>query len=217
MALLGSAAMVLSFDIDPAAADEHDDWHSREHLPERLAIPGFLRGSRWAALDGSPRYLVLYEVAELATLSSPGYLERLNNPSPWTARMMPHYRGMKRGLCTVAGSFGVGTGHFTQLLRFKPAEASAASLRQWLVEDALPRLVLARHAGSAHLLESAATAAMTNEQRIRGADAGLDWAVLLTGYKEEALAGALAPARLEERGATGVTGGLYRFDYSLGG
>ena len=215
--MLGSAAMLLSFDVAEDAVAEHDEWHTHEHLAERLSIPGFLRGTRWIAVRGSPRYLVVYEVKDLATLTSPGYLERLNNPSPWTARMMPHYRGMQRGLCSVAGSFGVGTGHFTQLLRFKPTETSAASLRQWLVEDALPRLVLARHAGSAHLLESAATAAMTNEQRIRGADAGLDWAVLLTGYKEEALAGALAPARLEERGATGITGGLYRFDYSLGG
>ena len=216
MPLLGSAAMLLSFDVAPEAIAEHDEWHTHEHLAERLSIPGFLRGTRWVAVKGSPRYMVVYEVADLATLTSAAYLERLDNPSPWTARMMPHYRGMKRGLCSVPGSFGAGTGQLTLLLRFKPPEASAATLRAWLVEDALPRLVRARHAGSAHLLERAAAAAMTNEQRIRGADAGLEWAVLLTGYKEEALAAALERARLEERGATGITEGMYRFDYSLG-
>ena len=51
MPLLGSAAMLLAFDLDAGATAEHDDWHTHEHLPERLAIPGFLRGTlarRWA-------------------------------------------------------------------------------------------------------------------------------------------------------------------------
>ena len=47
MALLGKAAMILSFDIVPDAIAEHDHWHSCEHLHERMSIPGFLRGSRW--------------------------------------------------------------------------------------------------------------------------------------------------------------------------
>ena len=79
MPLLGKAAMLLSFDIAQDAVDEHDDWHTHEHLPERLSIPGFRRGTRWVALRGRPRYLVLYEVAELDTLVSGAYLERLNN------------------------------------------------------------------------------------------------------------------------------------------
>ena len=102
--LLGPAAMLLQFDVAPEAIPEHDDWHTHEHLPERLSIPGFLRGTRWAAARGAPRYCVVYEVESLATLSSKPYLERLNSPSAWTQKMMPHYRGMSRGFCTVAGS-----------------------------------------------------------------------------------------------------------------
>ena len=210
MPLLGSAAMLLSFDIVPEAIEEHDDWHTHEHLPERLSIPGFLRGTRWVAVRGAPRYAVLYEVAEVATLTSAAYLERLNNPTPWTSKMMPHYRGMKRGLCKVTGSFGLGTGGFASVVRFKPEAASASSLRAWLLE-ALPKWVTGRGAGGAHLLESAATAAMTNEQRIRGADAGVDWAVLLTGYREEGLKG----LRFEDHGASAITETTYRLDYSL--
>jgi hypothetical protein len=74
MPLLGPAAMLLSFDVLPQATAEHDHWHTHEHLPERLSIPGFLRGTRWVALRGRPRYLVLYEVAGLQTLTSPPYL-----------------------------------------------------------------------------------------------------------------------------------------------
>jgi hypothetical protein len=98
MALLGKGAMLLSFDVAPEAIVEHDDWHTHEHMPERLSIPGFLRGSRWIAERGQPRYFVVYEVEEVGVLASTAYLEQLNNPTPWTAKMMVHYRGMTRGL-----------------------------------------------------------------------------------------------------------------------
>ncbi len=126
MPLLGQAAMLLGFDVAAEAIDEHDDWHTHEHLPERLAIPGFLRGTRWVALQGQPRYVVLYEVERLETLASAAYLERLNHPTPWTAKMMPHYRGMTRGLCSVAASAGAGQGHFGLLVRFEPGPARRA-------------------------------------------------------------------------------------------
>jgi hypothetical protein len=52
MPLLGSATMLLSFDLDAAAIEEHDRWHTHEHLPERLSIPGFHRGTRWVVTTG---------------------------------------------------------------------------------------------------------------------------------------------------------------------
>jgi len=59
-------------------------------MPERLAIPGFLRGTRWVAESGDPSYFVLYESRSWRR-SPPGpYLERLNNPTPWSRKMMPH-------------------------------------------------------------------------------------------------------------------------------
>jgi hypothetical protein len=59
MPLLGQAAMLLTFDIVEEAIPEHDDWHTHEHLPERLSIPGFLRGTRWVSrrLPQVPRAL----------------------------------------------------------------------------------------------------------------------------------------------------------------
>jgi len=219
MPLLGLAAMLLSFDIAPEAIPEHDDWHTHEHLPERLSIPGFLRGTRWVALSGQPRYCVLYEVAQLATLSSDAYLQRLNHPSPWTSKMMPHYRGMTRGLCSVIGSHGLGMGHVGLLLRFAPAADQKEALRDWLLRDLLPRLPARPGLGSVHLLEGALAAQMTNEQRIRGADGGVDWALLVTGYDQDSLAtlaeSELGKTALEARGARGIVSALYRTDYTL--
>jgi hypothetical protein len=219
MPLLGKAAMLLSFDIVQDAIPEHDEWHTHEHLPERLSIPGFLRGTRWVALQGRPRYFVIYEVEQLATLTSSAYLERLNNPSPWTSKMMPQYRGMTRGFCSVAGSFGFGMGHAGLLIRFKPASETASSLRNWLLQEILPPLPSRRGIGGAHLFEGALTPGMTNEQRLRGADAGVDCALLVTGYSQEALASleqaGLGNAQLEKHGATGVLAATYRMEYSV--
>ena len=150
MPLLGKAAMLLSFDVVEDAIPEHDDWHTHEHLPERLSIPGFIRGTRWVSLDGKPRYFVMYEVDQLATLQSEAYFERLNNPSPWTSKMMPNYRGMIRGLCSVSSSLGAGLGQIGLLIRFKPQTGMESSLRAWLINDTLPRLPSRRGLGSAH-------------------------------------------------------------------
>ena len=219
MPLLGKAALLLCFDIVEASIAEHDDWHTHEHLPERLSIPGFLRGTRWVAVRAQPRYLVLYEVQQLDTLASAAYLERLNHPTPWTSKMMPHYRGMTRGLCAVQASHGFGMGHAALLMRFKPRPAAESSLGEWLQGDLLRKLASQPGIGSVHVLKGALAAPMTNEQRIRGADAGVDWALLVTGYGQAevaALAQAdLAVAVLEKHGATSVATGLFRADYTL--
>lgn len=219
MPLLGQAAMLLSFDVAADAIAEHDDWHTHEHLPERLSIPGFIRGTRWISLRGQPRYFVVYEVAQLSTLTSEAYLQRLNKPTPWTSKIMTHYRGMRRGFCSVTASFGLGVGHVGLLVRFKPQAVAEGQMRTWLVGQVLPQLPSKTGIGSVHLLEGALTPQMTNEQRIRGADAGVDWAILATGYSQDSFAelssADLGAERLAEYGATGVHEATYRMDYSL--
>jgi hypothetical protein len=129
--------------------------------------------------------------------------------------MMPHYRGMTRGVCAVAASFGSGAGHAMRLVRFKPGAEGAAALQTWLLKEALPPLRAKRGIAGVHLLQGAATPQMTNEQRIRGAaDAGVDWALLLVGYGEPAPA--FDHSELARRGATGIAEAAYRLDCSLG-
>jgi hypothetical protein len=211
--------MLLSFDVEAGAVEEHDRWHTHEHLPERLSIAGFRRGTRWIATKGRPRYMVLYEVESLETLASQPYLTRLNNPTPWTTRMMPHYRGMTRGLCAVLGRFGFGQGGAAALIRFTPEEARAALLHRWLLEEALPTVPHMPGLGSVHLLRGAQAAAMTNEQRIRGADGGVDSALILTGYDDSAVAEYAkrlsGDGGLRGRGAGELSCATYRLSYSL--
>jgi hypothetical protein len=171
------------------------------------------------AVQGQPRYFVLYEVENLGTLASDAYLERLDHPTPWTSKMMLHYRGMTRGFCSIEASSGFGMGHAGLLVRFKPQPGKESSLGDWIRQDIVAQLPRRAGLGSAHWLRGALTPQMTNEQRIRGDDAGIDWALLVTGYSQGALEDVarieLASDRLTDHGATRVASALYRSDYTL--
>jgi len=217
MALSGSAAMVLFYGIEASAIADHDHWHTHEHFPERLSVPGFLRASRWVAVDAEPRYLVLYEVEEVAVLGGAPYLERLNNPTPWTTRMMPSFRGMVRGFCGVTASAGDGLGHALASLRYTAKPGAEAGLQQWLAGGVLPAMAARPGLASAHLLAPAAQPPMTKEQGIRGKDADMPLVLLATGYDAAALAGAVAEllsdAELSRHGAAAApVRGSYRLD-----
>lgn len=217
MALSGSAAMVLFYGIEDAAIADHDHWHTHEHFPERLGVPGFLRASRWVAVEAEPRYLVLYEVEEVAVLSGAPYLARLNNPTPWTTKMMPSFRGMVRGFCGVTASAGDGLGHALYSVRYTPKPGAEAGLQQWLAGEVLPALAASPGLASAHLLAPAAQPPMTKEQGIRGKDADMPLVLLATGYDAAALAAAVAERLsddvLARRGAAaGPVRGRYRVD-----
>jgi hypothetical protein len=217
--MLGRAAVAMWWDVLPEASAEWEDWHTHEHMPERLAIPGFLRGTRWVALSGEPSYFVLYEAVRAATITSGAYLERLNNPTTWSRRMMPHHRNMVRSLCRVRAAFGGGMAHAMATIRFSPSGNHRRSLLKWLAAEAMPLLPKRKGLSGGYLLESLATdVPRTEEHQIRGMDARADCVLLVCGYDAEAVRAVVHQdlEELEARGAApGRVEGLYRCAYSL--
>jgi hypothetical protein len=196
--MLGKAAVAMWWDIAPEVRAEWEDWHTREHMPERLGIPGFLRGTRWIAESGQPSYFVLYEAERLATLTAGTYVERLNHPTPWSLKMMPHHRNMVRSLCEVRTTWGGGVPQTLATIRFSLASN-------------LPKLPQGQGLTGAHLLQSVPMAAtpQTTEQKIRGGDASADWVLLIGGYDTEAVKAAVAAL------PSGMTALFYRPAFSL--
>jgi hypothetical protein len=164
--MLGRAAIAMWWDISPDIRAEWEDWHTHEHFPERLAIPGFLRGSRWVSGE---HYFVLYEAESLDVITSGPYLARLNDPTPWSRKMMPHHRNMVRSLCSILSTSGTALGKHVLTLRLPRRDES------------LP---------GSHLLRSEKDRmpAQTTEQKIRGGDATADWIALRFADNEAALA-----------------------------
>jgi hypothetical protein len=75
-ALLGDAAVLIWNDIAAEGREEFYRWHDKEHVPERLGLPGFRRGRRFVRPGHSPEWFTMYEAADVSVLVSPQYLER---------------------------------------------------------------------------------------------------------------------------------------------
>lgn len=76
--------------LDPPAEldSEFNDWYEMEHIPERLAVPGFLAARRNGRAE-LPRYVATYDLDSVAVLETQAYLSvTRDNRSAWTARML---------------------------------------------------------------------------------------------------------------------------------
>jgi hypothetical protein len=217
MSLLGKGALAIWHDITADGEIDYNEWHSKEHLLERVGVPGFLRGHRLQAVSGAPRYLNLYEVRDLATLTSQPYLDRLNHPTPWTQRALGHFRDNNRTLCRVVASIGNGVCGNLLTMQLAAAAERGDQLRAWLSEEIMPALVRTPGILGAHYLEGdvAASRTETEEKRLRlGADAIADRVILVGGYDPGALETvgrtALSPAALAAHGAERSQLAVYR-------
>lgn len=204
MALLGDAAVAMWWNVAEARLAEFHEWHSKEHLPERLGIPGFNRGSRWQREAGG-EFFVIYELATYETLVSEAYLARLNDPTPWSKTMMPLHRDMMRSQCRVIESHGRGVATYMNTVRVSPQGGRHSALEEHL-RPTLAKLPESVGVTGAHLLRTETPrAAATMEQQIRGGDAVADWIVLVSGHDRSALQAAcsetLGQASLREYGA----------------
>ncbi|MEJ8854544.1 hypothetical protein WKW79_08190 [Variovorax robiniae] len=219
MALPGNAALAMWWDMAPEMRPEFEHWHSHEHFPERLAIPGFRRSSRWTSATGGEGIFVMYELESYEVLSSHGYLASLNAPSPWSTKMMPHHRNMVRCQSRVLASRGGAVARQALTVRLSPAPGRSEELRATLrrLTDALP---LQPGLTGAHLMQhETPPIAQTTEQKIRGSDQVADWVFVAMGYDATAL-DALAQAELSEASlvaqgaAPGAFSGRYALSYS---
>ena len=125
----------------PALEDEFNAWYDSEHIPERLAVPGFLTGLRFVCLDGHPRYLALYDLERYEVLQSPAYRKvGYDQASPWTRRVTSRVKVWRyAGRQVVPGDAVTGRPTRLEVLRFHGLEAASAG--------DLARAVEAAHGG----------------------------------------------------------------------
>ncbi len=165
----GNAALAIWFRVDPDDVPALDAWYPRQHLPEPLAVPGFLRGRRYAAATARLPYFTLYETEDAAVLSSAPYLERLNAPTDWTRRVLPTFRVMVRNADRRLGTGG--DDHVERDLltvQIKPDSGRGPYVREWLEREAPGALgALTGVAGATgYLSDSGGTSVLTEERKI---------------------------------------------------
>ena len=223
MGLLGKGILAFWHDVAPGGDAEFNQWHIREHIPERLGVSGFLRCRRYMAVSDGPTYFYFYETETVETLASPPYLARLNAPTPWTRRVLPLFKDNIRTACRVTQSLGRGIGGCVATLRLGPLAGREEELRGWLTGTTLPALIERPGIVGAHLCEAdlPATRVPTEERKLRPQeDAVARWVMLVDGTERDAVETAcrdhLSPEALARRGAGGdITLGVYRLVYCL--
>lgn len=84
----GTGLLLAMMDVKPADENEFNRWYDEEHFPQRMGCPGFLRGRRFRALEGEPKYLAYYELESPEVLEGEPY-RAMAVPSPWFERVQP--------------------------------------------------------------------------------------------------------------------------------
>lgn len=171
--MIGVGALAIWFDVDPTDRSELDEWYPRQHLPERLGVPGFLRGRRYAAGGDGPAFFTLYETQDATVLSSPPYLSRLNNPTEWTRRVLPTFRRMVRNAYRLIGA-GPADALAPHLLtaRIKPDSGRGPAVNDWLQREGVQALstLYGVTACGLYASETAGTGVMTEERKLVGGE-----------------------------------------------
>ncbi len=213
MSLRGGGLLAIWNGMEPGWTEPFLRWHVGEHLHERLSVPGFLRARRYCAVEGAPEWFNYYEVEGPEVLSSAPYLERLNDPSPWTQEVVPHFTHVSRTLCEVTGTRGHGVAGFVWAIRLAAPVADTAALLDALADSP--------DVSAAHLVTRHTEATGTSESKMRAAPDESSAAILLVeGPFAETLTAATRDlasdaALTAATGAAPTHRGLYQLDYVL--
>lgn len=154
----GTGILSVWNDIAPEVEDVYERWYMSEHFPERLGVPGFLRGRRYAAIEADRKYFTFYDLESPHVLFSPAYLARLDAPTPWTQEIMGHWSGMLRTVCERVARQGDAVGAYVAVARWEtPVELSPEMTRR-LHEKLDDPAVVAIDLWRAHAAQNAPTA-----------------------------------------------------------
>lgn len=192
--LLGAGLMLASQDVTPEQDERFNAWYTHEHLPERLAVDGVYRATRYVRSDPSTgrglRYLAVYEVRDPAVFASADYLRQADSPSPLTRAVMADRirAGMATGRAVlgVRRSLGSGVGRSLALVDLGRADPRAPL--SWYDDEVAPALAADPRVCGVHLafIDEQATDAKrgTTDGRMLGETDMPHGVVLVTGTEE---------------------------------
>lgn len=120
--------LFVATDIHPADEADFNQWYDREHVEERVAIEGFLSGTRYQALDGSRKYLGLYKTSTLSDFTSDAYHAAFTRQTAWSVSNLQKMIDPMRRVCAIEARVGHGSGSHLAILTLT-AQQSVESVR----------------------------------------------------------------------------------------
>jgi hypothetical protein len=141
MPLHGKGMLIVFNEVKARDERDFNEWYNREHIDERVNLPGFHRARRYVAVHGTPKYLATYECDTVGDLAAPGYLALLANQTPWTQAVMARFTQFNRMTLRVQVDLTHGIGGAIAAVKFAPDPRERKALVAWLHETALPKAI----------------------------------------------------------------------------
>jgi hypothetical protein len=199
-----SGFLAIWSDVDPADETDYLHWLTREHVQERLSVPGFLavRVFRTEA-EGRGRFLIFYRLQDAGVVGSETYVARLNAPTPWSQNIMPKLKNFMRGGGTILQETANGEGACIAPVLFGREE-----LPNYL--EAAAEIAKADRMAATRILEvdQAVSGIKTNEKSMRAGDRTFEAMLLLEALDVDVLTEGLALMEVGDRS-------IYRQIFSL--
>ncbi len=212
MALYGTGMLMTFTQPDAAGEEDFNEWYNREHIDERVWMPGFHRARRYVDCTGDARirYFATYETDTVEDLADPEYMKLLADQSDWSKRVMKTFTAFDRVTARVTVDLSHGFAGACAFARFHPEPGVMDGLRRHLADTLLPDLVARPGMVGAVLAEN--DLAVVNEgRRAQGVpipeNETPQWIVLLEGQGGHATAAALRAgfaAGLPDHGVAGA-------------
>ena len=178
-------------DVTPQSETDYLHWLTREHAAERVSTAGFLSVRVFRAIDFDIcRYFIVYDLESPSALSGDDYVGKLNNPTPWSQRIMPTLKNFVRGGGRVTAASGIGHGGFAAAIALERSHVAEA-------QSLVLKLVTMDRICAARLLEvdRAGTSIPTQEKSLRHQDQSFANLLVVDGLDAVAVRSALDTIR----------------------
>lgn len=217
MSLLGSCVLLICHDFPAEDEADFNEWYIREHMPERVLLPGFNRGRRFQSIGEGPKFLAIYETTDRGALSSESYLKLVRNFDARSRGFVPRFQSASRTVSIVRTSEGLGEGGVMGLIGFQSQSERASTTRKNAAKTLIQTLVQTPGVVAAHLLEIDDEALTHSRQgHLRQGDIVLPWTLLVEVIDSQAYERALREhLNTEALEGIGVETILQRGVYSL--
>ena len=101
---IGNTVLVVTMEVDEADEAEFNEWYNEQHLPERMAISGYVSARRFK-LEGDNnnnalKYLCIWEMEDGSPLQSEMYKDQITHPTELYLRVNETINARTRGLYT---------------------------------------------------------------------------------------------------------------------
>ena len=131
--------------VPPEREEEFNDWYNLEHIPQMVALPGFVSGRRYRVENATPKYLAWYDTIDETVEPGPDFQAVVRGPTPWSQRIRgfygDHRERMNFRLMRDVGTLPQDDTPWLYLVHTDIPDAIVDEYNEWYDREHLPRLV----------------------------------------------------------------------------